>query len=486
MIRDLLYRLRALLRRSRMERELDEELRFHAEREAEKLKGAGLSDNDARRRVRLASGGVDHVKDECRDAWGTAALESLFHDLRYAVRVLRSHPGFTAVAVLSLGLGIGATTSIFSVMNAVLLRTLPVHDPAELVAAYWKADQFLNVSTQNNIDRKDPATGQWLNSTFPLAAVKQFRTSAADVLDVFGFYIPGEVGIYDGSTSYPAHCTLVTGNFFEGLGVRMAMGRPLTEADDQSGLAVAVVTYDFWQRSLQGDASILGRIVRVNGVSATIVGVSAPGFHGVASAGWGGPTDVLLPLGAVDKVLPREFRFGKPKTAPNLWWVQLMARRKAGATTEAAAARLTALFRVMLAGSGIPGLQQARNPRVILLPAEGGLGTLRDSVGSALMILFGVVGLVLLLACINVANLELARSDARRREVAVRLSIGAGRWRIVRQLLTESLVLSTLGALVGLCLAIGGSRLIAAELTTNYEGSLCTLRPISECSALRY
>lgn len=460
-----------------MERELGDELQFHIEREVEKLEHAGLTGNEARRRARLALGGAEQIKEECRDARGTAVIESFMRDLRYAGRVLRAQAGFTTVVVLSLGLGIGATTSIFTVINAVLLRTLPVHDPNNLVVAYWKADARLNVSTQNNIDRKDPATGQWINSTFPLVALGDFRTSASDALDVFGFYVPGKVGISDGASTYAAHCTLVTGNFFEGLGARMALGRPLTEADDRSGAAVAVVTYDFWQRSLQGDASILGKIVRVNGVPTTVVGVSAPGFHGIASAGWGGPTEVLLPLGVLDNVLAREFRFGKPKTAPNLWWVQLMARKKAGVTTEAAAARLTALFRGMLLESGVPALQQARNPQILLLPGENGLSTLRDSIERPLMVLFGVVGLVLLLACANVANLQLARSEARQREVAVRLSLGASRPRIVRQLLTESLLLSTLGALLGLFLAVGGSRFIAAQLTATYENVSLDLEP---------
>ncbi|MBZ5627037.1 MAG: ABC transporter permease [Acidobacteriia bacterium] len=477
MINDLLYRLRAVVLRNRMERELDDELRFHTEHEVEKLEEAGLSPKEARRRARLASGGAEQVKEECRDARGTAVLESFLRDLRYAGRVLRAHPGFTAVVVLSLGLGIGATTSIFTVINAVLLRTLPVRDPENLVVAYWKADGGLRASTMNNIDRKDPASGQRLSSIFPLMALREFGPASAEGLEVFGFYIPGKVGISDGATTFAAHCTLVTGNFFEGLGVRMALGRPLTESDDRSGATVAVVTYDFWQRSLHGDVSILGKTVRVNGAATTVVGVSGAGFHGIASAGWGGPTEVFLPLGALDNVLPREFRFGKPKTAPDLWWVQLVGRKKAGVTTEAAATRLTARFRGMLLESGVPGLQQARNPRLILLPGDKGLGTLRDSIERPLMFLFGVVGLVLLLACINVANLQLARSAARQREVAVRLSLGASRPRIVRQLLTESLLLSAVGALVGFLLAVGGSRFIAAQLTATFETVALDLQP---------
>ena len=478
MISNLLYRVRAVVLRGRVERELDEELRFHIECEAQKLECAGLSRREAQRRARLELGGAEQTKEACRDARGTALLESVLRDVRYAVRVLRGSPGFTLVVVLSLALGIGATTSIFTVINAVLLRSLPVRDPGQLVVAYWKTDAPLFVATQNGINRKDPKSGQWMFSVFPMTALREFQTAASGELDVFGFYIPGEVGINDGATTYEAHSTLVTGNFFEGVGAGMAMGRPLSEADDRAGSAVMVLTYDFWQGSLRGDASILGRVLRVNGVSMRVVGVSAPGFHGVASAGWGGPTDAFLPLGAMDNVLPGELHgSGKPRTSANFWWLQIMARKKAGVTTDAAAAKLTALFRGMLAESGIPALQQARNLRLVLLPGESGLGQLRDSIERPLLILFGVVGLVFLLACVNVANLQLARSAARGREMAVRLSLGASRKRIVRQLLTESVVLSAMGALLGLLLAAGGSRFIAGRLTAMVDKAALDLWP---------
>ena len=224
-------------------------------------------------------------------------------------------------------------------INGVLLRTLPVRHPEDLIVAYWKADEGLRASTMNNIDRKEPGTGQWIHSPFPLIALREFRKTSSDILDVFGFYNPGKVGFNDGATTYAAHCTLVTGNFFEGLGARMVLGRPLTEADDQPGTTAAMITYDFWQRPLQGDASVLGKVMRVNGAPITIVGVSAPGFHGIASAGWGGPTEVFLPFGVLDNVLPREFRFGKPKTAPDFWWVQMQRRSPRSASPCSPAGR---------------------------------------------------------------------------------------------------------------------------------------------------
>ena len=477
MFSDLLYRLRAVVRRGRMERDLEDELQFHIERETEKLERAGFSHEEARRRVNLNFGGAEQVKEDCRDARGTALAESIMRDLQYAGRVLRGNPGFAAVVVLSLALGIGATTSIFTVVNAVLLRTLPVSDSQQLVVAYWKADGPVRMPTQNNVDRKDPASGQWLSSTFTLAALRQFRDSSSGAFEVFGFYIPGTVGLSDGTTTWSAHCTFVTGNFFDAIRAKVALGRPLTEEDDRNAAAAAVVTYDFWQHGLQGDASILGKVLRVDGVPVMVVGVSAPGFYGVASAGWGGPTDFFLPLNAIDTVLPRELRAGKAKTARDFSWVQIFARKHAGVTTQAAAARLTAIFRGTFAQSGVPALQQARNPRVILLDGDKGLAQLRDNIQRPLLILMGMVALVLLLACVNVANLQLARSAARHREVAVRISLGAGRARILRQLLTESFLLSGFGAVVGLFLAAAGSRFIAAQLTGNYTRVALDLAP---------
>jgi len=475
-IRDLLYRLRAVVRHTQMERELEDELRFCVERETEKMERAGFSREEARRRVNLDFGGAEQLKERCRDARGTALIESLVRDLRYAVRILCGVPGFTAVVVLSLALGIGATTSIFTVVNAVLLRTLPVSDPQQLVVAYWKADGQVGMTTQNSVNRQDPASGQWLNSTFTLTALRHFRAATSGVLDVFGFY-PGTAGVSDGATTWSAHCTFVTGNFFRAIRAGAALGRPLTEEDDRNAATAAVVTYDFWQHELRGDASILGKVLRVDGVPVTVVGVSAAGFHGVASAGWGGPTDLFLPLDAVEAVMPQALRIGKAKTAPDFSWVQIFARKHAGVTTEAAAARLTAIFRGTLAESGVPSLQQARNPRVILLDGSKGLAQLRDSIRRPLLMLMGIVALVLLLACVNVANLQLARSSARLREVAVRLSLGAGRVRIVRQLLTESFLLATLGASAGLLLAAAGSRFIAAQLTRSSTRVALDLAP---------
>lgn len=478
MFSDLRFRLRAIFRRDSMERELEDELGFHFEQQVEELKQSGLSSEEASRRARIIVGGSERLKEECRDARGVSLLETMLQDLRYGARVLRRSPGFTMVAVLSLAIGIGANTAIFSVVNAVLLRTLPVRAPQDLAIAYSSTDSPVKgIWRRNSNDTKDPATGRQLSNTFPLTALREFRARTSEAVEAFAFYSPGRIGVGDGAGNRPAHATLVSGNFFEGLGVPMALGRGLLDHDDQPGTTAVVVTYSFWERSLKSDASILGKELTLNGVSMTVVGVTGPGFHGISAAGFDGPAAVFAPLSALETILPGELRSGKPKTAPDYWWLQIMARRKPGITPEAAAEQLTAVFQGTLANSGVPALRDAKNPRIILRPGNKGLDSLREKIQRPLLILLGVVGVVLLLACINVATLQVARSAARQREMAVRLSLGASRGRIMRQLIVESLLLSALGALVGVLLAAWGAAVVARLLTVTYDNVALNLSP---------
>ncbi len=250
------------------------------------------------------------------------------------------------VAILSLALGIGANTAIFTVVNAVLLRSLPVRDPGQLAIVKASTDAPIKgVRVRNSNDRFDAATGRRFYNTFPLAAVREFRAGASDAVDVFAFFSPYRVAVSEGAGSRPARVTVVSGDFFHGLGVSMALGRGLAGSDDQTGGNAIVITHGFWEASLNGDASILGRVLRLNGAPMTVVGVTSPRFHGISAAGFDGPADVFAPLSALDAIAPSEFRpTAKPKTDPDYWWLQIMARRKPGVTMEAAAARLTALF----------------------------------------------------------------------------------------------------------------------------------------------
>ena len=462
--------LAVLFHRDRYDRDLEEEMQSHLEMQAEQHQENGMDARHARHAAKRQFGNATLLKEKSRDMWGWGPVERLGQDLRYAVRVLRNNLGFATVAILSLALGIGANTAIFTVINAVLLRPLPVHDPQQLVFVNSSTDSALKgLWKQNSNDRIDEATGRRYYNTFPLAAVREFRAGASDALEVFAFFSLYRTGVSEGAGgSRPGRVTLVSGNFFEGLGVPMALGRGLLDSDDQPGGSAIVITHSFWERWLNADAAILGTVLRLNGVPMTVVGVTGPAFHGIAAAGFDGPVDIFAALNTLETIAPDEFRGDrdrKPKTSPDYWWVQIMGRQKPGATIEAASAHLTALFRGVLADSGVPALQAAKNPRIFLTPGDKGLDDLRATVQRPLLILLVVVGVVLLLACVNMATLQLARAAARQREMAVRLSLGASRGRIVRQLLIESLLLSALGSAAGVLFAAWGAPLVAGLLT---------------------
>jgi predicted permease len=459
--------LAVLFHRDRLDRDLEEEMHNHLDMQAEDNRQNGMDARQARHAAERQFGNATLLKETSRDLWGWGPLERFGHDLGYAVRVLRNNPGFTLVATLSLALGIGANTAIFTVVNAVLLRALPVRDPQQLVFVNSSADSAIKgVRVRNSNDRTDKVTGRRSYNTFPLAAVRDFRAGTSDALEVFGYYSLYKTGLSEGGANRTARVSLVSGNFFDGLGVPMALGRGLLDSDDQPGTSAIVITQSFWEGSLNADASILGKVLRLNGAPMTVVGVAKAPFHGIADAGFDGPTDIFAPLGALDTISPHEFpASGKQKTAADYWWVQIMARRKAGVTMELASERLTAIYRSALAASGVPGLQAARNPRIFVMPGDKGLDDLRAKVERPLLILLVVVGVVLLLACVNMATLQLARAAARQREMAVRLSLGASRGRIIRQLLIESLLLSALGTAAGVLFAAWGAPLIAGLLT---------------------
>jgi len=467
MNRDFFRRLAAFRQRDRLDRDLREEIQNHLAMQAEDNQRSGMDVAEARSAARRQFGNSTVLVEQSRETWGWGPFERLGQDLKYAWRTLRNNPAFTLVAILSLALGIGANTAIFSVVNAVLLRSLPVRDPSQLVILGASADVAIpGVRVQNSHDKTDPVTGRRFYNTFPLAVARDFRAKAADQVDAFAFFSPGKIGVNDSAGSRPGFLTLVSGNFFEALGAPMALGRGLTDADDQTGTSAIVITQFFWEHSLNSDAAILGKVLRLNGAPMVVVGVTGANFRGVSMAGFDGPADVFAPLNAMETIVPDEFRGGsRPKAAPDYWWVQILGRRRPGVSMQAAASRMTAIFRGTLADSGLAALQHARNPRILLDPGDKGLNPLRERIQFPLLILMVVVGVVLLLACVNIAVLQLARAAARQREMAVRLSLGAGRARIIRQLLLESLSLSALGAVAGMSLGAWGAPVIAHFLT---------------------
>ncbi|HKM89212.1 MAG TPA: ABC transporter permease [Candidatus Acidoferrales bacterium] len=454
---DLLHRLRSLLRRDAVESEMNDELRFHVERQTEKLAASGMNPEEAARRARIELGGLEQVKEECRDARGTNLLESLLQDVRYALRVLRKSPGYTAVCVLTLALGIGANAAIFSVMDSVLLSRLPVKHPEELVLI-------------NSWDAKDRVSSSF---SYPMYQdLRDRNTVFAGVIARGG----ANFNLSYRGVNERVRGELVSGNYYDVLGVRPWIGRLFTQQDDiiPGGHPVVVLSYGFWQRRFGGDPSVVGLTALLNEHPMTVIGVSPPEFYGT---GLDAPEDVRVPMmmTLVFKPVPENRMQSRGHQ-----WLDLMARRKPGVSLAQAQTSLELLYHQIREGEEqqLPATtsaidrQQFLVSRIRLEPGAQGRQSLQRHMSQPLLLLFAVTGIVLLILCANLANLSLARSAARGQEVAVRLALGAGRARLVRQWLTESLVLSLLGAVASVLVAVWGKAALLSFVPADFRGNL--------------
>ena len=393
------------------------------------------------------------------------------HDLRYALRVLRRSPGFSAVAVLSLALGIGANTAIFSVSWVLFSQPLAVQDPDHLLAITNRLTiprGMRGMYQINGSSYRDPTTGRDYRANLSFPAYIALREAAGEAADVFAYSFVREANIALEGWSTTAAAALVSGNYFRGAGVAIARGRSLTDDDDHPGASAAVISHRFWMTALGGDEAVLGKPMRVNGVPFTIVGVSGPGFVGMSRGGFFPPMDVTLPLHAQPAVRPT---WGPPGeslfTSDVVFWIHSMARIREGTSIAPLQSRLAAAFTGWLKTSSVPSYRAATNVEVRLLPGGRGLDELSRRAGQPVRILTGVVAIVLLLACVNLANLMLARGVAKTKEISIRLALGSGRGRLVRQALIESLVLASAGAAIGAWIGVFGGRALLRMLTAS-------------------
>jgi predicted permease len=479
MFSDILYRLRSVFRRTAVESELHDELRFHFDRLVDQHVQGGVPLPEAQRRAQLQFGGVDQVREECRDAWGTQFFDTLMQDFRFNLRMLRKSPGFTAIAVLTLALGIGANTAIFSVLESVLLRSLPVRHPGELVVV------------------TDPEQhGAWFggqNGSRSLLAYVEFEF-LRDHNEVFSGifaadsnYPELEVTLSDASTSagnkQQARIKLVSGAYFSTLGLTPAAGRFFdAEVDPARGASpVAVVSYSFWKQRFGLSPSILGATMQIHHTPFEIIGVAPPGFFGETV---GEADDAWVPMMMQNALYPgQDYLSPSPQGIMNQhMWIQVMGRLKPGISLAQANAGMNVQFKRWVEsaiGSSMTAEERKRylDQHLDLRPGGRGCSTLRDGFGQPLLFLMALVGLVLLIACANVANLLLARGAARQKEFAMRLAIGAGRKRLIRQLLTESLLLATLGAAAGITLSYWADKLLVRMVSGSQAAVELDLHP---------
>jgi len=455
--RELLRRLFGTLRKRPNDRLLEEELRAHLEFAAEDRRHRGLPDDEARRQANIQYGGVSQALESVRDQRGFPWLDDLLRDLRHCLRMMRRSPGFSSVAILSLALGIGANTALFSVVDTLVLRKLPVRNPDELVLFQWTSAPRPKFVTSMTYDATaaDRQTGLRTNQTFPYPMLQQFRENSSGLAAVFGFARLYPFPMTEGGEAAIASGEMVTGNYFSSLGVGAAAGRVIEESDDRPDAPlVAVLSHHHWEQRLASDPAVIGKSIVVKGKTFTVVGVAPAAFTGTLQVD--DSPDVFLPMSAVEGM-----EGSYSLTRPDDWWMWIMGRMKAGVVMGQVRGSLQGVFeRTALAGIAIApskdGAAATAAPLLGVVTGSRGLSDHRSTVSQILLVLTIIVGLVLLIACANVASLLLARSAARQKELTVRLAIGAGRFRLFRQLLAESILLAVCGGICGMLLAYFG------------------------------
>jgi len=468
----VLRRLRYWIDHARRSEALGEEMELHLAEKAAELEADGMTAERARAEARRRFGNVGMQQEESREIWMTRFWPELGQDVRYGFRTMIANKAFSALAVLLLALGIGANTAIYSLMESVLLRSLPVADPASLVVLNWHSQPPFNankewVHVMHGVQGLawPGDKGTMVSGMFPYDAFETLCNENAAFSTLFGYFNGLKRNLVVRGQATIAGTEFVTGEYFRGLRVSPAAGRLIDSEDDRPGVApVAVISFATSQNRFGGPQSAIGQPVLVDNVPFTVIGVAPPEFFGVDPAA---APDLYLPLHTNLLVDPAaaERMYGDG----NFYWIEIMGRLRSGVSMAQAQAALAPRFHQWVATTASTDGERANLPALKLNPGAAGLGGLRRRYSKPLYMLLAMVALILAMACANIANLLLVRAAARGREMAIRLSLGAGRLRIVRQLLTESVMLASLGGAFGILFAIWGMRTLTLLLSHGQE-----------------
>lgn len=461
--------LARLFARRRLEIDLDKELRFHFEAQVSDKVRAGIPESEARRLTRLEFGGIEQIKEDCRESRGTMWLESIAQDVRYGLRQLSKSPGFTIIAVGSLALGIGANTTIFTITNEVLLDKLAVYKPDDLRLFAWTGGK----------DRVPVRIwGHWNETThactsFSYPVYLQLRRQTALFEDVFAFKDIPQVTVSVADKPEAITAELVSGNYYSALGVNTVLGRPIQNSDDGApgSAAVAVISDGFWSRHFGRSPDVIGKTIEVNLAPVTIIGVNPGGFTGASSVERS--PDIFLPFSMEPVAAPNGA--DSLLNNPNQWWVLVMARIKSGVPDESARAAMNLILNNAVRSTMTVDKGQSV-PNFVMQDGSRGEDLDGEQYSRPVYVLAALAGVVLLLACANLASLLLARAGSRQRELSVRLALGAKQGRILRQMLVESLLLSVAGGAAGLLLGYWSRNAIPHLMSSSWQTAVSHVR----------